>query len=128
MENEKNEKKDESVVNVGEAKGKVKNKKVEVKKIFGLKKMVKKDGRYVAIWTCGVCKQILPKTADKVSCEGCLTWCHLDKCSGLKDKSEHDDTFRCQGCRKKINSKQDKKVMLKTSVKEAKKEKKKKIH
>ena len=83
MENEKNEKKDESVVNVGEAKGKVKNKKVEVKKIIGGKKMVKKDGRYVAIWTCGVCKQILPKTADKVSCEGCMTWCHLDKFSGL---------------------------------------------
>ncbi len=29
-------------MNVGEAKGKVKNKKVEVKKIFRLKKMVKK--------------------------------------------------------------------------------------
>ena len=42
MENEKNEKKDESVVNVGEVKGKVNNKKVEVKKIIGGKKMVKK--------------------------------------------------------------------------------------
>ena len=37
-----NEKKDESVVNVGEVKGKVNNKKVEVKKIIGGKKMVKK--------------------------------------------------------------------------------------
>ncbi len=99
-------------MNVGEAKGKVNNKKVEVKKIIGGKKMVKK---------------ILPKTTcHKVSCEGCMTWCHLDKFSGLKDKSEHDDTFRCQGCRKKINSKQEKKIMLKTNVKEAKK--KKEIH
>ena len=108
-------------MNVGEAKGKVKNKKVEVKNIFRLKKMVKKNGRWVTIWTCGVCKQVLPKTVDKVACEGCMTWCHLDKCSGLKDKSEHDDTFRCQGCRKKINSKQEKKIMLKTNLKEAKK-------
>ena len=114
-------------MNVGEAKGKVKNKKVEVKKIIGGKKMVKKDGRYVAVWTCGVCKQILPKTTcHKVSCEGCMTWCHLDKCSGLKDKGELDDAFRCLGFIKKINSKQNKKVMLKTSVKEAKKEKKRK--
>ena len=114
-------------MNVGEAKGKVKNKKVEVKKIIGGKKMVKKDGRYVAIWTCGVCKQILPKTTcHKVSCEGCMTWCHLDKCSGLKDKSEHDDTFRCQSCRKKMDAKQEKLVMLKTNVEEAEKERKRK--
>ncbi len=41
----------------------------------------------------------------------------------MKDKGEHDDTFRCLGCIKKINSKQVKKVMLKTNVKEAKKKK-----
>ncbi len=55
VENE-NEKKDESVVNVGEVKEKVNNKKVEGRKIIGGKKMVKKGGRYIATWTCGVCK------------------------------------------------------------------------
>ncbi|MCP4355740.1 MAG: hypothetical protein GY793_08965, partial [Proteobacteria bacterium] len=97
-----NDKNDKSAVKVGEAKDKakkLKRKKVEVKKTYRLKKTVKKGGRLVVIWTCGVCKQTLPKTAKKVACDGCWTWCHLDKCSGLKDKSEYDiHTFRCQGC------------------------------
>ncbi|MCP4255395.1 MAG: hypothetical protein GY775_18725, partial [Candidatus Scalindua sp.] len=115
-----NDKNDKSAVKVGEAKDKakkLKRKKVEVKKTYRLKKTVKKGGRLVVIWTCGVCKQTLPKTAKKVACDGCWTWCHLDKCSGLKDKSEYDiHTFRCQGCRMNINPK--------TYVQEAKRGKK----
>ena len=92
-------------MNVVEVKGKVNNKKVEVKKIIGGKKIVKKNGRYVATWTCGVCDQILNKTAVKMFCEGCMKWCHLNICLGLKDRGEHNDTFRGLGCKEKINTK-----------------------
>ena len=68
------------------------NKKAEAKR----KKIFRKS------YKCNICKEVIKrKTEASISCKACMEWCHIKKCSGLKNTKEAEimqSTFRCQTC------------------------------
>merc|ERR1711989_102425 len=49
-------------------------------------KVGKKRKKIFKIYICNICKnEIMKKTQASISCKACMEWCHIKKCSGLKN-------------------------------------------
>merc|ERR1711962_1008890 len=62
----------------------------------------KKRKKIFKTYICNICKnEIMKKTQASISCKACMEWCHIKKCSGLKNTREAqsmNSTYRCQIC------------------------------
>merc|ERR1712240_94423 len=65
-------------------------------------KVEKKRMKIFKTYICNICKnEIMKKTQASISCKACMEWCHIKKCSGLKNTREAqimNSTYRCQIC------------------------------
>merc|ERR1712240_874138 len=65
-------------------------------------KVGKKRKKIFKTYICNICKnEIIKKTQASISCKACMEWCHIKKCSGLKNTREAqsmNSTYRCQIC------------------------------
>merc|ERR1712180_100599 len=65
-------------------------------------KVEKKRKKIFKTYICNICKnEIMKKTQASISCKACMEWCHIKKCSGLKNTREAqimNSTYRCQIC------------------------------
>merc|ERR1712180_172075 len=65
-------------------------------------KVEKKRKKIFKTYICNICKnEIMKKTQASISCKACMEWCHIKKCSGLKNTREAQNmnsTYRCQIC------------------------------